>query len=121
MNNPAARRNAIDPVVADLLNLAERKKKLASLPRAERNRARKDAARHKVGLDLSPDLHHRLREIAQQEQVSISSLVALFCEMGLQAYHAGQIPLDEYKRLSRCARFEYVLVSEKIKLPEEVR
>ena len=110
MNNSLTRRPAIDPAVADILEGAERKKRLASMPKSERAKARKEAARHKVGLDLPPDLHETLRQIAGKEQVSISSLVAFLSQHGVEEYRAGKIDLDPHNRLSRCARFEYVLV-----------
>jgi hypothetical protein len=53
VNNSLTRRPAIDPAVADILEGAERKKRLASMPKSERAKARKEAARHKVGLDLA--------------------------------------------------------------------
>lgn len=109
MSNNLNRRSAIDPAVADILAGAERKKRIASLPKAERAKARKEAARHKVGLDLPPDLHETLRQIAGKEQVSISSLVSFLTNRGIEDYKAGKIELYTYKRLSRCARFEYVL------------
>ena len=110
MNNPQSRRNAIDPAVADILDHAERRKRFASLPRSERNKARKDAVRHKVGLDLPPALHETLREVANKEKISISSLVAFLVNRGLKDYQSGNVDLFPYKRISRCARFEYVLM-----------
>ncbi len=113
MSNNLNRRPAIDPAVADILADAERKKRLTSLPKAERARARKDAARHKVGLDLPPDLHETLRQIADKENVSISGLVAFLSQRGIEDYKAGKIDLFPHKRISRCARFEYVLILDK--------
>ena len=110
MNNQQSRRSAIDPAVADILDHAERRKRFASLPRSERNKARKDAARHKVGLDMPPALHENLREVATKERISISSLVAFLADRGLKDYQAGTVDLFPYKRISRCARFEYVLM-----------
>ena len=109
MNETLSRRSAIDPAVADILNNAERRKRFTSLPRSERNKARKDAARHKVGLDLPPALHETLRDVANKEKISISSLVAFLVNRGLKDYQAGNVDLFPYKRISRCARFEYVL------------
>ena len=109
MNETLSRRSAIDPAVADILNNAERRKRFSNLPRSERNKALKDAARHKVGLDLPPALHESLREVAAKEKISISSLVAFLAQRGLDEYLAGNIDLFPYKRISRCARFEYVL------------
>jgi hypothetical protein len=114
VNNNLNRRSAIDPAVADILEGAERKKRLTSMPKSEREKARKDAARHKVGLDLPPDLHETLRQIASKEQVSISSLVAFLANRGIKDYQIGNIDLFPHKRISRCARFEYVLMFDKI-------
>jgi len=110
VNNQLSRRNAIDPAVADILNHAEQRKRFTSLPHSERNKARKDAVRHKVGMDLPPALHETLREVANKEKISISSLVAFLADRGLKDYQAGTVDLFPYKRISRCARFEYVLM-----------
>jgi hypothetical protein len=107
------RQQAVDPAVADLLSDMDRKKRLASLPRPMQKKARKDAARHKVGLDLPPALHEELRQVADREKISISSLTAFLARRGLDDYKAGKIDLQPYLRISRSARFEYVLSFEK--------
>ena len=112
MNSTLTRRSAIDPAVADILEGAEKKKRIAAMPKSQRAKARKEAARHKVGLDLPPDLHDLLRQVANEEQVSISSLVAFLTQRGIKEYQAGKIDLFPYKRISRCARFEYILTPE---------
>ena len=112
MNNTLTRRSAIDPAVADILDGAEKKKHIASMPKSQRAKARREAARHKVGLDLPSDLHDLLRYIASEEQISISSLVAFLTQRGIKEYQAGNIDLFPHKRVSRCARFEYILTLE---------
>ncbi len=112
MNKTLTRRSAIDPAVADILDGAEKKKRLARMPKAERTKVRRDAARHKVGLDLPPELHDLLKSIAAEEQVSVSSLVAFLTQRGVKEYQAGNIDLFRHKRISRSARFEYVLTLE---------
>jgi hypothetical protein len=104
-----SRRNVVDPAVADMLKDMERKKRIASLPKPQQEKARKDAARHKVGLDLPPELHEALRRIADKEHISISGLVTFYLYRGVIEQEAGNVELSPYKRLSRCARFEYVL------------
>ncbi len=116
MNN-LKRQQAVDPAVADLLSDMDRRKRLTSLPKALRKKARKDAARHKVGLDLTIPLHESLRQIADQEHISISSLAAFFALRGIDEYQAGKIDLAPFKRLSRSARFEYVLDLTKLEKP----
>jgi hypothetical protein len=112
VNSTLTRRSAIDPAVADILEGAEKKKRIAAMPKSQRAKARKEAARHKVGLDLPPDLHDLLRQIANEEQVSVSSLVAFLTQRGIKEYQAGKIDLFPFKRISRCARFEYILTPE---------
>jgi len=106
------RRPAVDPAVADLLNDMDKKRRLSSMPRSEQRKAKREAARHKVGLDLPPELHDLLRYIASEEQISISSLVAFLTQRGIKEYQAGNIDLFPHKRISRCARFEYILTLE---------
>jgi hypothetical protein len=103
------RRTVVDPAVADMLSDMERKKRIASLPKSKQEKARKDATRHKVGLDLPPMLHESLRQIADREHISISGLVTYYLYRGVTDYETGKVELSSYKRLSRCARFEYVL------------
>ena len=110
MNEPLSRRNAIDPAVADILKDADRRKRLVGLPKADRAKAKRESLRHKVGLDLPPALHETLRAIAAKEKVSISSLVGFLANRGIEEYQTGKIDLFPYKRISRCARFEYVLM-----------
>jgi hypothetical protein len=113
--NNLKRQPAVDPAVADLLSEMDRKKRLSSLSKAMQRRAKRDAARHKVGLDLPPALHEALKEVAEKEGISVSSLTAFFAKRGLNEYRAGQIDLEPYLRISRSARFEYVLCLEKVK------
>jgi hypothetical protein len=103
------RRPVIDPAVADMLSDMERKKRISNLPKSKQGKARKDASRHKVGLDLPPALHESLRQIAEREHISISGLVTFYLYRGVSDYDAGKVELSPYKRLSRCARFEYTL------------
>jgi hypothetical protein len=109
MSKQLKRRNVVDPAVAEILSDMDRKKRFASLPKARREKARKDASRHKVGLDLPPELHEALRQVAEKEQISISGLVAFFAHLGLESYRSGEIDLFPFKRVSRSARFEFVL------------
>ena len=114
MDKTTNRRSIVDPAVADMLSEMERKKRITSLPKSEQAKARRDAARHKVGLDLPPELHKLLRKIAEKERISISGLVTYYLYRGVVDHAAGKVELSPYKRLSRCARFEYVLDLEKL-------
>jgi hypothetical protein len=103
------RRTVVDPAVADMLSDMEKKRRIASLPKPIQEKARKNASRHKVGLDLPPELHESLRDIAEQEHISISGLVTFYLYRGMADHKAGKVELSQLKRPSRCARFEYVL------------
>ncbi|HUI87518.1 MAG TPA: hypothetical protein VLX61_02210 [Anaerolineales bacterium] len=108
------RQPSVDPAVADLLSDLDRRRRLSALPKSARKKARRDAARHKVGMDFPPELHEELRQVADKEKISISSLAAFFAKRGLEEYQAGHVDLYPYKRISRCARFEYILSLEKV-------
>jgi hypothetical protein len=109
VDKSSTRRAVIDPAVADMLSDMERKKRISNLPKSKQGKARKDAKRHKVGLDLPPALHESLRQIAERERISISGLVTFYLYRGIVDHEAGNVELSPYKRLSRCARFEYIL------------
>jgi hypothetical protein len=117
MDKSHQRRSVVDPAVADMLSEMERKQRIAGLPKSKQGKARKDAARHKVGVDLPPILHESLRLIAEREHVSISGLVAFFVWQGILDYKAGRLDLSPCKRLSRCPRFEYILDFSKLDVP----
>lgn len=108
------RQDAVDPAVADLLSDMDRKRRISTLPRARQKKARKDAGRHKVGMDFPPALHEELRQIAEKEKVSVSSLTAFFAKFGLDYYKAGQLDLVPYMRVSRSPRFEFILELAKV-------
>ena len=109
MVNTLNRRNVVDPAVAEMLTDLEQKKRITNLPKSKQVKARKEAARYKVGLDLPPKLHESLKKIAEQECISVSGLVAFFLYQGVAEYNDDKVELSPYKRLSRCARFDYVL------------
>jgi len=103
------RRPVIDPAVADMLSEMEHKKRISHLPKSKQGKARKNARRHKVGLDLPPDLHESLRQIAERERISVSGLASFYLHRGVIEHQAGKVELSALKRPSRCARFEYIL------------
>jgi hypothetical protein len=104
-----SRRTVVDPAVADMLSDMEKKRRIASLPKAKQEKARKNASRHKVSLDLPPELHETLRNIADREHISVSGLVTFYLYRGVMDQAAGRVELSPLKKLSRSARFEYVL------------
>ena len=109
MTEKGERRRTIDPAVADILCDLEHNQHLARLPRAKRRKAKQDAQRYKITLDFPQALHAELQQIAEDEGVSVSGLVAFFTHRVVEAYNRGEINLHPYKRISRSARFEYIL------------
>jgi len=109
MAEQGERRQTIDPAVADILSDLEHNQHLARLPRAKRRKAKQDAQRYKITLDFPPALHAEVQQIAEREGVSVSGLIAFFTNNGVEAYNRGEINLHPYKRISRSARFEYIL------------
>jgi len=103
------RRPAIDPAVAEMLSEMEQKKRISHLPKSKQGKARKNAKRHKVGLDLPPALHESLRQIAERERISVSGLVTFYLYQGVIDYKAGKVEISSFKRISRSPRFEYIL------------
>jgi len=108
------RRHGVDPAVAEMLSDMEKKQRIARFPKAQQDKARKDAVRHNVGLDLPPELHNALRRIAEKEHISVSGLVTFYMYRGVVDHEAGNVELSPYKRLSRCTRFEHVLYFSKM-------
>jgi len=112
------RKQVVDPAVAEMLQDLEKKNRIAKLPKPEQNKARKDAARHKVGLDLPPSLHDVLHRIAEKEKISLSGLVTFYLYRGVVNHDANCEELSPYKRFSRCPRFEYVLDFTELEKPK---
>jgi len=109
MTEQGKRKQTIDPAVADILSDLEHNQNLARLPRSKRRKAKQDAQRYKITLDFPPALHAEVQRIAEDEGVSVSGLVAFFTHRVVKAYSRGEINLHPYKRISRSARFEYIL------------
>ena len=109
MAEQGERRQTIDPAVADILSDLEHNQHLARLPRTKRRKAKQDAQRYKITLDFPPALHAEVQRIAEGEGVSVSGLIAFFTNYGVEAYNRGEINLHPYKRISRSARFDYIL------------
>jgi len=109
MAKQGERKQTIDPAVADILSDLEHNQHLARLPRSKRRKAKQDAQRYKITLDFPPSLHEDVQRIAQEEGVSVSGLVAFFTHRVVEAYNRGEINLHPHKRISRSARFEYIL------------
>jgi len=109
MTKQGERKQTIDPAVADILSDLEHNQHLARLPRSKRRKAKQDAQRYKITLDFPPALHAEVQRIAEDEGVSVSGLIAFFTHRVAEAYSRGEIDLYPHKRISRSARFEYIL------------
>lgn len=74
--------------VAALLGHQNTKEAQASLPRWKRNQIKRDKARVKTTIDLTeyPELARYLRDLANQENIGISSLIIWLIALGIENY-----------------------------------
>jgi len=92
--------SAVDPAVESLLGQGRRRQEKARLPRTERSRVKKECERaekrkpNRINLDLPVDLKKCLEQLAKQEGVPISQLVAfLLFEPVAAAREPGDQPV----------------------------
>lgn len=99
----------IDPAVASILGDAERKQRIRRLPRSEQERARKQAKRPRVMLDIPPAVQDGMARIAQREGLSVSAVATLLLADAIRRYDSGKIDFGNTKRMSRSPRYEWTL------------
>lgn len=105
-NNPL---DSLDPAVASLLGDAERKQQIRHLPKNKRERARRQAERPRVMLDIHPDVQEAVARIAEAEGLSVSAVVTLLLADGIRRYNNGGVNFSATKRISRSPRYEWAL------------
>jgi len=103
------RRNAIDPAVASLLTEGEKKQRLRRSPQNVQAKARKQAARERVMLDIPRPIYNAIIEIAEAEGLSISAVASLFLADTARRYREQQIDLHGVKRPSRSPKVEWTV------------
>jgi hypothetical protein len=115
------RRQILDPVVADLLSDLESRQADLSLPRRERQKKSREAAKirarreQRVTYDLPPEVRQRMKELAESEGVPASQVVTLALLRFLDDYAGKKVDLAVYKVPSRSPRYDWNL-----NLPEEM-
>jgi hypothetical protein len=116
-----ARRQILDPTVADLLSDMESKQAEAMLPRREREKRARERAKiqarrdRRVTYDLPPVVRQIIEELAERERIPASQVVSLALARFLQDLAQGRVDLSVYKQPSRSPRYDWNLV-----LPEEI-
>jgi DNA-binding transcriptional LysR family regulator len=116
-----ARRQILDPTVADLLSDMESKQAEAMLPRREREKRARERAKiqarreRRVTYDLPPAVRQIIEELAEHERIPASQVVSLALARFLQDLDQGKVDLSVYKQPSRSPRYDWNLV-----LPEEI-
>jgi hypothetical protein len=109
------RRSSIDPAVAAIMGDRDRKEAEARLPREERSKKSKerkkaaDRLAGRVNLDLPPALKKQVFDLAVEQGIPASQIVAFFLADGLRRLAAGEVDLRPYKRASESPRYDWNL------------
>lgn len=82
------------------LKRAERAAKVRKMKPAARRKAKRDAARGKMAYDMPKDVIQAIRDIAGEEDVSQSNLVAYILADWVNAYDAGEVEIDQSEKES---------------------
>lgn len=108
--------SGLDPSVMAALSDGARRQASASLPRDQRAKQAKAAAklagRNRINLDVDPDLQSRLTALATHYGCPLSGLVNLAIYLILLDDQAGELDLTPFLAASNTPRYEHV-----IKLP----
>jgi len=111
------RRNAlegIDPAVASILGDAAKRQRVRRLPRDEQARARREAARERVMLDIPEEIQGAIAEIAQREGMTISGVVTLLLADGILRYRRSPGFNHRLKRPSRSPRVDWAIAGDAV-------
>jgi len=108
-NNRRSPLAGIDPAVASILSEAEKKRQIQSLPRGQQKRARQQAKRPRVMLDIPEVVQEEIARIAQTEGMSVSAVATLLLADAVRRYHTRRLNLTNVKRMSRSPRYEWAL------------
>lgn len=89
--------------------LAEFRRKEQERKERERERTKERSTR-RLDLDLADDLKQRLVRVAEEEDVSLSSVVTYLLYEGMRQVDAGSLNVRRYKYASGGGRHRYVVV-----------
>lgn len=103
------RRDAVDPVVADLLGEAERRERIRRKPKDEQKKARRDARRNRVTYDVPPEVEDAISALAEREGLSKSGAATLLLAEGVRKYEAGELDLEGHKSPARHPLYDWLV------------
>jgi hypothetical protein len=99
----------LDPAVAAILGHQERKEKIRKAPRREAAELRRQAARHRVTLELDPAVVKVLQQVAEAEGVSPAAACNWLLGNALAQYAGGDLDFSECKQGSESHRWAFVV------------
>lgn len=113
MNGKPERRPTVDPAVAQLLDDQNRRDTNARLPKAERDRRKRELEkirnRSRYVTDLPPEDITRVKTMAADERTTGSQVVGLALAMFFERVDKGEIDLEDYKIAIDSPRYQYIL------------
>jgi hypothetical protein len=110
------RRPVLDSVVADLLTHMEDKQIEAQMPRREREKKARERAKiqsrreQRATYDLPPAVRQKLKNLAEEERLPASQLVALALLRFINDLENNRLDLKIFKQPSRSPRYDWNLV-----------
>ena len=99
----------LDPAVAAILGDQEQKEKIRKAPKKKAAELRRQAARHRVTLELDPVVVKVLRQAAEAEGVSPAAACNWLLGNALAMYAGGDLDFSECKRGSESHRWAFVV------------
>jgi len=104
----------VDPAVASILGDAAKKQRMRRLPKDEQARARREAARERVMLDIPKEIQEAIAEIAQREGMTISGVVTLLLADAILRYRRSPGFNHGLKRPSRSPRVDWAIAGDAV-------
>lgn len=99
----------LDPAVAAILSNQEKKERIRTAPKKEAAELRRQAARHRVTLELSPAVVGALQAVAEAEGVTPAAACNWLLGNALLQYQAGALNFAECKVEARSNRWRYTV------------
>lgn len=99
----------VDPAVAAIMQDGRRRRKARRMSTQERRQAKRDEKRHRVTLELNPEIAKMIGAIAKSEGCSPAGVVNLLVFDGVQRYIIGELEFVGHVRPSRSPRFDWVV------------
>jgi len=105
------KQSVLDPAVASLITGGEERKKRRSQTPAQREKAEKDKARSRAIYDLPERVKDAVRFVAEEEEIPISTVAALFLSDAICRYREKRIALNGpgIKRSNPSPKWEYTV------------